>query len=59
MPANNVIAPGSMTEHIQFQQVSEIPGLVLSTARFARFSFDRHFHLDFHQLVASFWVLSH
>jgi hypothetical protein len=37
-----------MTESVQFQQVSEIPGLVLSTARFADFGFDRHFHLDFH-----------
>ncbi|CAE6779012.1 HTH-type transcriptional activator RhaS [Paraburkholderia aspalathi] len=37
-----------MTENVQFQQVSEIPGLVLSTAHFADFSFDRHFHLDFH-----------
>ncbi len=37
-----------MTESVQFQQVSEIPGLVLSTARFANFGFDRHFHLDFH-----------
>ena len=37
-----------MTEYAQFQQVSEIPGLVLSTARFTDFSFDRHFHLDLH-----------
>lgn len=37
-----------MTENVQFQQVSDIPGLVLSTARFADFSFDRHFHLDLH-----------
>jgi AraC-like DNA-binding protein len=37
-----------MAESVQFQQVSGIPGLVLSSARLAGFSFDRHFHLDFH-----------
>jgi AraC-like DNA-binding protein len=37
-----------MPESVQFQQVSEIPGLVLSAARFTGFSFERHFHLDFH-----------
>ncbi|HEV3428003.1 MAG TPA: AraC family transcriptional regulator [Paraburkholderia sp.] len=37
-----------MSEYVHYQQVSEVPGLVLSTARFAEFSFDRHFHLDFH-----------
>ncbi|WP_322047551.1 AraC family transcriptional regulator [Paraburkholderia sp. J67] len=37
-----------MSEFVHYQQVSEVPGLVLSTARFADFSFDRHFHLDFH-----------
>ncbi len=37
-----------MTEYAQFQQVSGIPGLVLSTAHFADFSFERHFHLDLH-----------
>jgi AraC-like DNA-binding protein len=37
-----------MSEYVHYQQISEVPGLVLSTARFAEFSFDRHFHLDFH-----------
>jgi AraC-like DNA-binding protein len=37
-----------MSESVQFRQVSEIPGLVLSTARFADFGFERHFHLDLH-----------
>ncbi len=37
-----------MREYVHYQPVSEVPGLVLSTARFAEFSFDRHFHLDFH-----------
>ncbi|EEA02407.1 transcriptional regulator, AraC family [Burkholderia sp. H160] len=37
-----------MAESVQFQQVSGMPGLVLSSARLAGFSFDRHFHLDFH-----------
>jgi AraC-like DNA-binding protein len=37
-----------MAESVQFQQVSGIPGLVLSTARLDGFSFGRHFHLDLH-----------
>ena len=37
-----------MSDYVHYQQISEVPGLVLSTARFAEFSFDRHFHLDFH-----------
>ncbi|WP_322069044.1 AraC family transcriptional regulator [Paraburkholderia bannensis] len=37
-----------MSQYVHYQQVSEVPGLVLSTARFAEYSFDRHFHLDFH-----------
>ncbi len=37
-----------MADFVQYQQVTDIPGLVLSAGRFSRFSFDRHFHLDFH-----------
>lgn len=37
-----------MPEEVQFKQIAEMPGLVLSSARLAGFSFDRHFHLDFH-----------
>jgi AraC-like DNA-binding protein len=37
-----------MAESVQFQQVSGVPGLVLSSARLKGFSFGRHFHLDFH-----------
>jgi AraC-like DNA-binding protein len=37
-----------MTEHAKYHHVSEIPGLVLGSARFADVGFDRHYHLDFH-----------
>jgi AraC-like DNA-binding protein len=37
-----------MSDHVQYRHVAEVPGLVLGTARFAEFSFDRHFHLDYH-----------
>lgn len=37
-----------MDDHVLYQQVAEIPGLVLGAARFSDFDFDRHFHLDFH-----------
>ena len=37
-----------MAESVQFQHVSGMPGLVLSTAHLTGFSFDRHFHLDLH-----------
>ncbi|AFY19475.1 AraC family transcriptional regulator [Pseudomonas sp. UW4] len=37
-----------MTEHAKYHHVSEVPGLVLGSARFADVGFDRHYHLDFH-----------
>lgn len=37
-----------MADYVQYQQVADVPGLVLSAARFSQFRFDRHFHLDFH-----------
>jgi AraC-like DNA-binding protein len=37
-----------MPEYVQYQRISEVPGLVLGTARFAEFGFERHFHLDLH-----------
>ncbi|CAI8711740.1 AraC family transcriptional regulator [Pseudomonas sp. IT-P74] len=37
-----------MTEHAKYHHVSEVPGLVLGSARFANVGFDRHYHLDFH-----------
>lgn len=37
-----------MADSVQYQQVADVPGLVLSAARFSQFRFDRHFHLDFH-----------
>ncbi|TAM00647.1 MAG: AraC family transcriptional regulator [Paraburkholderia sp.] len=46
-----------MTEHVQFQQVFEVPGLVLSTARFTGLNFDRHFHLDLHVGLVTAGVL--
>ncbi|MHA6892861.1 AraC family transcriptional regulator [Ralstonia pseudosolanacearum] len=37
-----------MADSVQYQQVADVPGLVLSAGRFSQFSFERHFHLDFH-----------
>ncbi|MCY1264000.1 HTH-type transcriptional activator RhaS [compost metagenome] len=37
-----------MEDHVHYQHVVEVPGLVLGAARFHDFNFDRHFHLDFH-----------
>jgi AraC-like DNA-binding protein len=37
-----------MKDHVQYQRVAEVPGLVLGAARFSKFSFDRHFHIDYH-----------
>ncbi|QCP54707.1 AraC family transcriptional regulator [Trinickia violacea] len=37
-----------MADHVQYQHIAEVPGLVLGAARFSEFSFDLHFHLDYH-----------
>lgn len=37
-----------MREEVQYSRASALPGLVLSTARFADFRFEPHYHLDFH-----------
>ncbi len=37
-----------MTDHVDYARNRDIPGLVLSEARFSSFGFDRHFHLDYH-----------
>jgi AraC-like DNA-binding protein/mannose-6-phosphate isomerase-like protein (cupin superfamily) len=37
-----------MKDHVQYQRVAEVPGLVLGSAQFSKFSFDRHFHIDYH-----------
>lgn len=37
-----------MSDQVAYRHVPEIPGLVLSEALFSDFSFERHFHLDFH-----------
>ncbi|MGH8779980.1 AraC family transcriptional regulator [Paraburkholderia sp.] len=43
-----------MAEDVQYSRPSDIPGLILSTARYAEFRFEPHFHLDCHiGLVAS------
>jgi AraC-like DNA-binding protein len=37
-----------MPDQVEYQQVDGVPGLVLGSARFSDFGFDRHFHLDYH-----------
>lgn len=37
-----------MREEVQCDRAADIPGLVLSTARFAEFQFEPHYHLDCH-----------
>jgi AraC-like DNA-binding protein len=37
-----------LREEVQYSRVTAIPGLVLSTARFADFRFEPHYHLDCH-----------
>ncbi len=37
-----------MTEEVQYSQSIDVPGLLLSTARFSAFRFEPHYHLDCH-----------
>ena len=37
-----------MREEVQYSRAIELPGLVLSTARFSAFRFEPHYHLDCH-----------
>jgi AraC-like DNA-binding protein len=37
-----------MKDSVQYQRVAEVPGLVLGSAQFSKFSFERHFHVDYH-----------
>ena len=37
-----------MREEVQYSRATAIPGLILSTARFADFCFEPHYHLDCH-----------
>jgi AraC-like DNA-binding protein len=37
-----------MANRVHYRHVAEMPGLVLGAAQFSTFSFDRHFHLDYH-----------
>ncbi|CAN7209309.1 AraC family ligand binding domain-containing protein [Paraburkholderia hospita] len=44
----------SVSEEVKYNHSADIPGLILSTARFAEFRFEPHYHLDCHiALVAS------
>ena len=44
----------SVSEEVKYSHSADIPGLILSTARFAEFRFEPHYHLDCHiALVAS------
>lgn len=42
-----------MSEEIQYSRAVEMPGLVLSTARFAEYRFEPHYHLDYHIALVS------
>lgn len=37
-----------MANRVHYRHIAEMPGLVLGAAQFSTFSFDRHFHLDYH-----------
>lgn len=37
-----------MKDRVEYKRSNEIPGLVLSEARFSDFRFERHYHLDYH-----------
>jgi AraC-like DNA-binding protein len=38
----------TMKDHVQYKRIASVPGLVLGSARLSKFSFDRHFHVDYH-----------
>ena len=42
-----------MREEVQYSRAVELPGLVLSTARFSAFRFEPHYHLDCHIALVS------
>ena len=37
-----------MKDRVEYKRSGEIPGLMLSEARFSDFRFERHYHLDYH-----------
>ena len=37
-----------MNDQIHYRRVEQVPGLVLSAGKIAKFNFDRHYHLDYH-----------
>src|SRR5689334_2099982 len=37
-----------MKDCVLYRRIMDVPGLVLSAACFAKFRFDRHYHLDYH-----------
>ncbi|CAG9247827.1 AraC family transcriptional regulator [Paraburkholderia unamae] len=37
-----------MTDGVEYKRLAGLPGLVLGVGRFKEFSFERHYHLDYH-----------
>lgn len=37
-----------MSDSVEYKRLADLPGLVLGDGRFEDFSFDRHYHLDYH-----------
>ena len=37
-----------MNNDVQYQRIADVPGLVLGVGHFSDFTFDRHYHLDYH-----------
>jgi len=41
-------APARSKDHVSYYRPDDIPGMVLGEAHFTDFSFEPHFHLDYH-----------
>ncbi|MEM5315105.1 AraC family transcriptional regulator [Paraburkholderia sp. JHI869] len=37
-----------MSDGVEYKRLADLPGLVLGVGRFKEFSFERHYHLDYH-----------
>lgn len=48
MPRELALLEDLMKDRVVYKRSNEIPGLVLSEARFSEFRFERHYHLDYH-----------
>jgi hypothetical protein len=46
--AGKALQEALMKDRVEYKRSKEIPGLVLSEARFSEFRFERHYHLDYH-----------